>query len=209
MFRILTLVVAVALSAAWASAESLGEVARRERERRASLGKHSRVLTNEDLKRPRILAPGPGKQVSRARRELMPLGDHTFSSRPPGLFSSRPPGLVADPRVPPLELSGTAGLLAGRLRSAPASATRRPGRRDTGGSAVRQCPAPSFSRSPCAEASSGTSPGQVRAASKSQAAASPGPRSATEQAGRRLDLRSHPRASRRFVVETCPRLPRG
>lgn len=49
----------VTLSAGLASAQSLGDLARRERERRAALGKRARVFTNEDLARTRILEPAP------------------------------------------------------------------------------------------------------------------------------------------------------
>lgn len=52
---------AICLSAAtsWCAAQSLGEVARQERERRAQQTRHTPVLTNEDLKRDRILPPVP------------------------------------------------------------------------------------------------------------------------------------------------------
>ena len=47
----------LALGAGVASAQSLGEIARRERERRGTLTQHSPVLTNEDFQRRKILEP--------------------------------------------------------------------------------------------------------------------------------------------------------
>ena len=47
------------LGAGLASAQSLGELARRDRERRAAVKNHARVLTNEDFRRSRILEPAP------------------------------------------------------------------------------------------------------------------------------------------------------
>lgn len=47
----------LALGAGVATAQSLGEIARRERERRGTLTQHSPVLTNEDFQRRKILEP--------------------------------------------------------------------------------------------------------------------------------------------------------
>ncbi len=57
VLRLLTLLGVLTLSAGIVSAQSLGEIARRDRERRASLGQPSRLLTNEDFRRERILQP--------------------------------------------------------------------------------------------------------------------------------------------------------
>jgi LysM repeat protein len=53
--RIATLIATVVLGAGVLSAQSLGDVARQERARRAGLEKHAKVLTNEDLAREQIL----------------------------------------------------------------------------------------------------------------------------------------------------------
>ncbi len=55
--RLGAIAVVLALGAGAASAQSLGEIARRERERRGTLTQHSPVLTNEDFQRRRILEP--------------------------------------------------------------------------------------------------------------------------------------------------------
>ena len=83
--RILSLLVVVAFGAGLANAQSLGEVARRERERRAALEKRAPVITNEDLQRPRILerapeqAQAPGASAS------------SLSSQPPAISPSPRP----------------------------------------------------------------------------------------------------------------------
>ncbi len=75
----------VAFGAGLANAQSLGEVARRERERRAALEKRAPVITNEDLQRPRILEPAlqqtqaPGASAS------------SLSSQPPAISPSPRP----------------------------------------------------------------------------------------------------------------------
>lgn len=55
--RVGAIAVVLALGAGAASAQSLGEIARRERERRGTLTQHSPVLTNEDFQRRKILEP--------------------------------------------------------------------------------------------------------------------------------------------------------
>ena len=69
--RIATLIATVVLGAGVVSAQSLGDVARQERTRRAGLEKHSRVLSNEDLSREQIL-PAEAKQSAASPAAAIP-----------------------------------------------------------------------------------------------------------------------------------------
>lgn len=85
------LVVAVlALSLSPAGAQSLGDVARSERERRARMAHHAPMLTDEDLRRDQILKkapqsdsalPSPENGTSTNPDESLPLGDYARALR--------------------------------------------------------------------------------------------------------------------------------
>lgn len=59
--KLAVLGVCLSAGASWCAAQSLGDVARQERARRANEAKHAPVITNEDLKRDRILPPAPAE----------------------------------------------------------------------------------------------------------------------------------------------------
>lgn len=83
--RIVSLLVVIAFGAGLANAQSLGEVARRERERRAALEKRAPTITNEDLQRPRILERAP-EQAQAPRASASSL-----SCQPPAISPSPRP----------------------------------------------------------------------------------------------------------------------
>lgn len=93
--RIATLIATVVLGAGVVSAQSLGDVARQERVRRAGLEKHSRVLTNEDLSRQQILAP---EVKEAAARPAEPSPAPVPRATAPAPVASRP--AVAAPLAP-------------------------------------------------------------------------------------------------------------
>jgi nucleoid-associated protein YgaU len=59
----------VALGAPWASAQSLGEIARREREKNKLQNPSMHVYTNDDMKRPEILLPEDRARIEAARKQ--------------------------------------------------------------------------------------------------------------------------------------------
>lgn len=88
--RIVAVLLGVAFASQWMAAQSLGESARRERERRAALPAHARVLTNEDLSREKILQSPVEEPPApfRAAGPALPITAHP--SLPPEPVADQP-----------------------------------------------------------------------------------------------------------------------
>lgn len=89
----LVAVLALGVTAFWVSAQSLGEIARREEARRKTVKAPSKVYTNDSLR------PVPGETVPTPPGPS-PAPDQASGGKPPGAGAGQPPGSPPPPPDP-------------------------------------------------------------------------------------------------------------
>jgi nucleoid-associated protein YgaU len=119
-----------------AGAQSLGDVARSERERRGRMAQHAPMLTDEDLRRDRILKKAPGVSDSAlpspenttptAVDENLPLGDYARALRRRRLAEPAPPENAVATGPAPETLPAPVAIVAHQPQPAVAPAAAEP-----------------------------------------------------------------------------------
>ena len=93
--KVLHLCIALVLTASAASAQSLGDLARKEAERRKTIQSSGKVFTNETLRAEPAPSPGPGGAPAVAAPS--PSGEPVPAQVPPSLSGAQPPAAQPAP----------------------------------------------------------------------------------------------------------------